>query len=224
MVRQDDLKAYFENARRWEQDLLASAHRSKRLAWSVAAVASLLAIVSVSAVAALAPLKTVEPFVIRVDNATGIVDAVSALKDTSNTYGEAVARYFLAKYVQAREGYARAEAETNFRTVSLLSGQGEQQRFAAYYRGSNPESPQVLYGRTGVAEVRIKTISLLGPGLASVRYLRETRKGEEVKTSHWIATVTFDIRPEVSISTQDRLVNPIGFLVSEYHADPEVLP
>jgi type IV secretion system protein VirB8 len=224
MVRHQDLESYFQNARRWEQDMLLSAQRSKRLAWTVAAVASALAVVSVGAVAALAPLKTVEPFVIRVDNATGIVDAVSALKDTSSTYGEAVARYFLAKYVRAREGFARAEAEANFRTVSLLSGQGEQQRFAAYYRGSNPESPQVVYGRSGVAEVRIKTISLLGPGLASVRYLRETRKGEDVKTSHWIATVTFDIRLEVSISTQDRLVNPIGFLVSEYHADPEVLP
>ena len=92
------------------------------------------------------------------------------------------------------------------------------------YRGSNPESPQVAYGRTGVAEVRIKTISLLGPNLASVRFLRETRKGDETRTSHWIATLTFEVRPDAKVSTSDRLVNPIGFLVSGYHADPEVVP
>ena len=79
MVRQDDLKTYFENARRWEQDLLLSAHRSRRVAWVIAAGACALAVASVGAVAALAPLKTVEPFVIRVDNATGIVETVSAL-------------------------------------------------------------------------------------------------------------------------------------------------
>ena len=38
MVRQDDLKTYFENARRWEQDLLLSAHRSRRIAWVIAAM------------------------------------------------------------------------------------------------------------------------------------------------------------------------------------------
>ncbi len=37
MVRPDELHAYFNNARRWEQDLLLSAQRSKRIAWFVAA-------------------------------------------------------------------------------------------------------------------------------------------------------------------------------------------
>ena len=82
MVGHDDLKTYFENARRWEQDLLLSAHRSPRIAWVIAAGACALAVASVGAVAALAPLKTVEPFVIRVDNATGIVgDRVGAQRD-----------------------------------------------------------------------------------------------------------------------------------------------
>ena len=45
-----------------------------------------LAVASVGAVAALAPLKTVEPFVIRVDSATGIVDTVSALRATARRY------------------------------------------------------------------------------------------------------------------------------------------
>lgn len=223
MVEAGDLKTYFERARLWEQDLLLSAQKSKRLAWTVAAIACGLTFVSVGAVAALAPLKTVEPFVIRVDNSTGIVDIVSTLREGSSTYGEAVTRYFLAKYVRAREGFSRAEAEANFRTVSLLSNGPEQNRFVAYFRGSNPDSPQVAYGRSGIAETKIKTISLLGPNLASVRFLRETRKGEETKTSHWIATITFEVRPDAKVSTNDRLVNPIGFLVSEYHADPEVL-
>ena len=67
-----------------------AAYRSRRIAWVTAGVASLLAIVSVAAVAALTPLKTVEPFVIRVDNATGIVDVVNALDNARETYDEAV--------------------------------------------------------------------------------------------------------------------------------------
>ncbi|WP_363351684.1 virB8 family protein [Methylocystis echinoides] len=224
MVEAGDLKTYFERARLWEQDLLLAAQRSQRIAWGVAAAASLLAFASIGAVAALTPLKTVEPFVIRVDNATGIVDVVSAVKDEPQTYDEAIARYFLAQYVRVREGYSFVEAPSNFRTVSLLSTQTEQERFAHLYRGSNPESPQAAYGRSGLAEIRIKAISLLGPTLASVRYLREVRHGDETKLSHWIATVTFSFEKKATISSSDRLINPLGFLVSEYRSDPETAP
>src|SRR5260370_13194748 len=144
MVRQDDLKTYFENARRWEQDLLLSAHRSRRVAWVIAAGACALAVASVGAVAALAPLKTVEPFVIRVDNATGIVETVSALTSTSSRYDEAGTKYFLGRYVRARKGYSYPEAETNFPTLSLLSGQGRQRPLPAPYPRSNPPNPPVV--------------------------------------------------------------------------------
>lgn len=224
MIASDDLKAYFDGARRWDHDRLVASERSRRLAWTVAAAASGLALASVGAVAALSPLKSVEPYVIRVDNSTGIVDVVATLRASPADYPEAVTRYFLAKYVRAREAFAQPEAAASFRVASLLSTTGEQQRFAAFFRGSNPESPQVLYGRVSVAEVRIKTIQLLGPNLASVRFVREVRRGEEFTLSHWIATLTFAITPEAAISTSDRLVNPIGFLVSEYRADPEVVP
>ncbi|MBM3552099.1 MAG: virB8 family protein [Alphaproteobacteria bacterium] len=223
MIRTDELQTYFDNARRWEQDLLLAAQRSKRIAWFVAASACALAIVSVGAVAALAPLKTVEPFVIRVDNSTGIVETVAALKETPARYDEAVTKYFLARYVRAREGFSAAEAETNFRAVSLLSAPPEQARFAAWYRGSNPESPQVLHGKFGVATVRVKAISLLSDNVASVRYLTESRKGDETRTAHWIATLTFAYVNAPMAST-DRLINPLGFQVSEYRADPEALP
>src|SRR4051812_18284661 len=97
MVEAGDLKSYFANARTWEQDRLLAADRSRRIAWVTAGVASLLAVVSVGAVAALTPLKTVEPFVIRVDSATGIVDVVNAFDNAREIYDEAVTRYFAAR-------------------------------------------------------------------------------------------------------------------------------
>ena len=66
-VPASELKRYFDEARRWDQDRLASALRSRRLAWTAAGAAALLATAATAAVALLAPLKTVEPFVIRVD-------------------------------------------------------------------------------------------------------------------------------------------------------------
>ncbi|RWH38158.1 virB8 family protein [Mesorhizobium sp.] len=222
MVLGDELKPYFEKARRFDQDRLVQVERSARIAWFVAIVAGVLAGVSIFAVAALTPLKTVEPFVVRVDKSTGIVDVVSALTATAGTYDEAVTKYFAAKYVRAREGYVWSEAEENYRTVALLSTQPEQTRFSTYYRGSNPDSPQNTYGRGATVRISIASISLINPNVVSVRYMRTISRGEEARTTHWVATLTFSYA-NAPMSSTDRLVNPLGFVVSEYRADPEAI-
>ena len=102
----EDLKAYFAEAASWDQDRFIAANRSKRLAWTVAGVASGLAIAGVAAVAMLTPLKTVAPYVITVDKATGASEITSPMSgDRQITYNEAVAKYFLADYVRNREGW-----------------------------------------------------------------------------------------------------------------------
>ncbi len=222
MVNTDSLKSYFDTARRFDQDRLIQVERSARIAWFVAISASVLAVVSVFAIAGLTPLKTVEPFVVRVDNSTGIVDVVSALTSTAGTYDDAVTKFFAARYVRAREGYVWSEGEENFRTVALLSTQPEQSRFAAAYRGSNPDSPQNTYGRNATSRINIVSISLINANVASVRYMRTVTRGDDVRTTHWVATLTFSY-VNAPMSSTDRLVNPLGFVVSEYRADPEAI-
>jgi len=222
MVETESLKSYFEKARRFDQDRLIHAERSTRIAWSIAIGASILAAAAIFAIAALTPLKSVEPFVIRVDKSTGIVDVVSALKPAPATYDEAVTKYFAAKYVRAREGYITSEAREDFRTVELLSTDAEQKRFADFYRGSNPNSPQNVYGRDATSRIEIVSISMINPHVVSVRYIRTVIRREEAQATHWVATLTFSY-VSAPMSTNDRLVNPLGFLVSDYRADPEVV-
>lgn len=222
MITPDGLKAYFENARRFDQDRLISVERSSRIAWAIAIVASLAASVAVFAIAALAPLKTAVPFVVRVDNSTGIVDVVSALTAEVGSYDEAVTKYFAARYVRAREGYVWSQAKENFETVSLLSAQAEQVRFATLYRGSNPHSPQNVHGRGSTVNVTIKSISLINARVVSVRFLSTITRADDVRTTHWVATITYSY-VNTPVSSSDRLVNPLGFIVSDYRADPEVV-
>lgn len=222
MITPDGLKAYFDKARRFDQDRLISLERSARIAWSIAIAAGGIAGIAIFSVAALTPLKTVEPFVVRVDNSTGIVDVVSALTSKAGSYDEAVTKYFAARYVRAREGYVWSEAKENFDTVSLLSAQSEQTRFAAFYRGSNPNSPQNVYGRGSTAKITIKSISMINANVVSVRYLMTVTRGEDVRTTHWVASITYAYI-NAAVSSTDRLVNPLGFVVSEYRADPEAI-
>ncbi len=218
-----DLLDYFKEARRWDQDRLADALRSRRRAWIVAGCAGVLALAAIAAVVALTPLKTVEPFVVRIDRTTGAVEVMSGLSGTHEiTYDEAVSKYFLAQYVRAREGYLDAAREDHFRQVSILSTSEEQRRWANFFRGTNPDSPQNLYGPDGEAVIAIRAISFINPQVANIRFHRTVRKAQQVTESDWIATVGFSYARAPMLES-DRLRNPLGFQVRSYRADPEVV-
>jgi len=223
MTTAPDLRVYFDEAKSWNADRVRSAERSRTLAWTAAAGASLVAIAAVGAVAALTPLKTVEPYVVRVDRSTGAVDVVSALKTSSPvSYEEAVTKHFLAQYVRAREGWLAPAAEANFRQVSIMSTPAEQQRWSDAFRPANPQSPQVLYGTAGEALVSIRAISFVSDGVANVRFHRTVRVGQTADESDWIATVAFTYT-KAPMGEADRLRNPLGFQVVSYRSDPEVV-
>jgi type IV secretion system protein VirB8 len=222
-VPSPDLKAYFAEARTWDHDRLAAAYRSRRLAWSLAAIAAALAGAAVAAVAALTPLKTVEPYVVRVDRATGAVEVLRGLSsDGPAHYDEAVTKSFLATYVRAREGWLPQAAEANFRQVSIMSTPEEQQRWALAFRPTNPASPQVAYGPAADVQVAVRAISFVAPGVANVRFHCSLRRGGQSEESDWIATIAFAYT-KAPMGESDRLRNPLGFQVSSYRADPEVV-
>lgn len=142
------------------------------------------------------------------------------------TYDEAVTKHFLAQYVRARESWLAPAAEANFRQVSIMSTPAEQQRWGDAFRPANPQSPQVLYGQAGEAQVDIRAIAFVSEsssgGVANVRFHRVVRLGQQATESDWIATVAYTYT-KAPMAEADRLRNPLGFQVTSYRVDPEVV-
>ncbi|MBF9235611.1 virB8 family protein [Microvirga alba] len=222
-VKTEELKGYFERARSFELDRLITAQKSARLAWTIASAAGGIAAIAVLAVCIMTPLHSITPLVFRVDNATGIVENITSVVDGKWTVDEAMTKAYAARYIRAREGYALNEAEENFRIVSAFSSPQEQERFANSYSGRNPDSPQNVYGRSGIARVTIKSVAIPNKSLVQVRFIREVRLGEERKVSHWIATLSFAMTDRKQLKEQILLINPTGFVVTDYRVDPEAL-
>lgn len=221
-VKKGEQADYLQAALSWDQNRVRSALRSRRLAWIVAGCACGLSAVSVAAVAMLAPLKTVAPYVIKVDHSTGETQIVTALKGPGpRTYDEAVNRYFLAQYVRLREGWLPEAARENFYTVSLMSDQGEQGRWLSSISPSDKNSAQLVYGPKAFVSVSIRTISFLSPTVAQVRFTKLVTQGDNpTSAQNWNALITFkySAAPEME---KDRTLNPLGFQVINYRSDPE---
>lgn len=222
-VTKENLDAYFQEAQSWELDKDEARKKSEKRAWIVASVSGAIAFMAVCAVVALTPLKTVVPYIIRVDNSTGIVDVVNALKDGETNYEEAMNKYWAQWYVRFREGYSKELATDYYNNVALMSDNQEQQRYYAYFTPKNPSSPLNLYGEYAKARIHIKGTSFINPTTALVRYSKDIERGnDKPQTTHWAATIVFKYIG-LPMSEKDREVNPLGFQVTEYRNDPEAL-
>ena len=212
---------YFDEASAWDIDRRALVRQSERRAWIFTSVFAIIAACSMVAVALMLPLKTVEPFVIRVDNSTGIVDVVNTLRNSSNTYDEAVSKYFLGRYLRAREGYSPSTFSIAYQEASHLSSMAMRTALYNEFNPQNPGSPVNVY-KQGDATVQIKTIAFLKPTIASVRYVKRAVLQDRESVTHWVATIEF--RYLNSPDTEDaRQHNPLGFQVMSFRSDPESL-
>lgn len=222
-VEKQDFEKYLQEARTWETDKVRESEKSKKIAWRVATVSGATAFAAVMAVAAMMPLKRVEPYVIRVDNSTGIVDVVEALTDGKTNYDEAMNKYFTQWYVRYREGYSKELAEDYYYNVGIMSSSLEQQKYYQFFNPKNPISPLNVYGAYAKVKIRIKSTSFINPTVSLVRYTKEIERGlDKPIVTHWAATVTFKYT-KAPMAEKDRAINPLGFQVVEYRNDPDAL-
>jgi type IV secretion system protein VirB8 len=192
--------------------------------WLVAAVVSLgLALAQALALVGLVPLKTSVPFVIK-EEVSGAITTVAPLTgDNSVTYQESARKYFLARYVISREGYDPAGLAENYTVVGLMSDPEEAQEFKRSIAQTNPRSPIRVFGQTINRSIRVKSISFLNDRLAQVRLTANDKTRSAVETtSEWVALVGFRFGPAPA-SESDRLINPLGFYVTSYRLDQEVV-
>ncbi len=115
------MKNDFNSAMDYEASFRYLIDKSNKRAWLIAFVSIFIAIISIVAVVLLTPLKTIEPYVIRVDNTTGMVDILTMLDEKEISSNEALDKYFISQYVKAREGYYYELLNQDYLLTQLMS-------------------------------------------------------------------------------------------------------
>ena len=223
------LEAYFEEAASWDADRLRQGQRTVRLALAVAGAGWIAVLALAAALMLLMPLKRIEPFVVRVDNTTGVVDVVPVYTGHSGV-PEAVTRYLLTHYVTVCERFNFSTAESDYEECGAFHTAQRNQAWYALWNPNNPSSPLNVYKDGTSVRAQVTSVSFFkrasGVGdLAQVRYVKAKRAAGAATedTTHWIATLQYayaDPSPDPKI----RGWNPLGFKIVDFKPEPEVLP
>lgn len=220
--------AYFEEAVGWDRDRLGEWRRSAQRAWMVAAAAGTCTLAACGALILLLPLKRVQPFVVRVDNSTGIVDVVPTYSGTTNL-PETVTRFLLTHYVTVCERFNYATAESDYQECGAFHTAQRNQAWYALWNPANPASPLNVHRDGSEVSTEIESVSFFRRAsgitdLAQVRYRKLESAGRDspVRVTHWIATIQYAYAAP-SKDARLRAWNPLGFKIVDFAAEPEVL-
>ena len=153
---------------------------------------------------------------IRVDNA-GMVDIITTVKTEDLTQNEALDKYFISQYVKAREGYYYNILNQDYLLVQMLSTPEIAELYRKIYEGKSArqEALSVVLGESAGAKT------------ATIRFDATTRKTgaqpQILGAAAKIVTLSYDYYPDNPQSEEERLKNPLGFKVTAYRIDDEII-
>jgi type IV secretion system protein VirB8 len=218
---------YFEEARGWDADRAAQAGRSARRAWLTAGAGWLCAMSCAAALILLMPLKRVEPFVVRVDNSTGVVDVVPVYAGNARL-DESITRYFISHYVTVCERFNFATAESDYEECGAFHSAQRNQVWYAAWAPSNPASPLNVHKDGSSVRVQVNAVSFFSRSsglsdLAQVRYVKAvSAAGAPATVTHWLASIQFAYA-EPAKDPKTRRWNPLGFKIVDFRTEPEII-
>ncbi|HDX1051051.1 TPA: type IV secretion system protein [Pasteurella multocida] len=199
-------------------------YKSNKRAWLVTWVMTTITLLLCLSVFFLFPLKTVEPYVIRVD-ASGVPDIVTALKEDTLETDEAIDKYFVARYVRSREGYVYETNKQDYALVQLMSN--EIVKVGYDEELDLPNSKDKVLTNQGKLVPEIISI-VLGESeknkTATIRFRAvKTMFTHNTKSSEiFVVTLSYEYHPEIDMLEGYRLDNPLGFVVTSYRKDKEI--
>lgn len=225
-VRGEEEGAFYPKARDWEQDRQYRLERSERRAWRVACGACATALTCAIGLASMAPFKTLVPYVISVDRASGNAEVMSTADARGVAQQPLNDKHWAARYVVARESYLWKLLQLDYDTVLALSSDEVGREYAKLYDG--PQARDRKYGPN--TDMRVEVLSVTLPpdvaGKAVVRFEKRVRRLEAENAEPpqtFVATLAYEYKGSLFGKEKQLLMNPLGYRVTAYRVDAETM-
>ena len=177
--------------------------------------------------AALLPMKTVKPFVIQIDEKTGLTQVVT--NDVAQDYNanQELIKHFAMSYIFAREDYNYLLVENNYKKVRILSSPQVAQSFRDGINQLNPNSPFNRFGVNVVRSVTLQSYNVQNPdkkpredSIVQARLVVTEQSSNGAPLRYTVqVTMSCGFKKDLALDEDQRLINPLGFQVLSYSVD-----
>ncbi len=207
------------STRNWYSERFENALVQRNVLLLMTLLAICFMIVGAFVVGQIAASRSIDPFVVELEPKTGLTTVVNPVTRKELSSQEALNRYFIMKYIRARETYNNATFDYNSNTVLRLFSNPRTWLDYRAYLSDAPDAPQKIYGNKTFTTLQLRSIVFDEANKATVRF-RITENGSSSKEFNKIASIRFDY-VTLSLDEEARLINPLGFQVTGYSVAPD---
>lgn len=167
--------------------------------------------------------KSFEPYVIELEEKTGVLNVVENLTQTKLTADEAIKKSFIHSFLQVAEGYNYVTFNEDRNKLRLFTTSNVYRQLYNKYSIRNESSIVNILQNRGVLTVKIKSIVFNNPNVATVRFVVYNNSPSKIypKEKHYITEIQFKFI-DMELSTEDRYINPLGFQVLKYSIGEDI--
>ena len=224
-IKDDEQKKYFQEAKSWESDRQIRIARSERWAWRIALLACLFALCAIAALIVHETRPVAAPPIIAIEKSSGNIDIIRAGDDISEGYSELLEKYWVKRYVIARETYQYGSLQYDYDTTLALSADAIGREYAKQFDGESAKNKRLGSDN----EELVNIISIVLPPdenqKAVIRFEKiYKRVGDPSPISRhtFVATIAYKFEATRTGREKDLIENPLGFKVIAYRIDAEI--
>ena len=208
-------------SRNFESALMEKDKRFAKFGWVMVALLGFLLILAIVAIIIMQPLKTTLVELYTIDKKEGRIEYMTTVKDSELSSDDALNMSFTASYVKRREGYNYFALQNDYDETQLFNSDDVNREYLAWFNGT--DAPDIVYGNAA----KVVTVDVLsnvqseGTGdnrTALVRIKRTIRQIANGNLAHdyWTVRLTYHYVPHKELTSSQREVNPLGFIVTSY--------
>ncbi|MCX8518507.1 MAG: type IV secretion system protein [Methylophilaceae bacterium] len=208
----------------WEWSIydahIGSSKRAWRIAWGMFVLTLLMGIGLLLHLAFVRPVTRV--VVDKLTGETAVINDVPAYVSNRNDVND---KFWLKHFVIARERYSFPILQGDYDLVRRLAEDNVWHPYAKQFDGDKPLQKTLKNEVERIPTILSVTLSN-EKNLATVRFelVERSLKNEgQVKKSRFVATIEYQYKPNSAILEADLIENPLGFAVSGYKIDPELV-
>lgn len=175
------------------------------------------------------PLKGVAPFVIQVDEKSGLSEIVNKRSYNEYSANAALIKYFSMTYISARENYDYDSFRQSLEVVRVMSSPDVAHNYSLKVQQDNPESPLNTMAEHTNRSIDLISFAILNTNEASGESIAQARLkvvevgGTRVMDEYYaVATISCYFEKNLELNEKERLINPLGFRVTSYKIDREI--